>query len=125
MDAATAALDSLFGQGINFNFDGHVPREKVGVIYGSEIVGNEIRINGVIYAADFPDIAAAIKENKHKLGLSFEARDLKTTNPDADPIPISECVFTGAAILLKDKRRRSDVVVRQYRALRFAKAGLL
>jgi hypothetical protein len=26
-----------------------------------------------------------------------------TTDPDANPIPIAECVFTGAAILLKDK----------------------
>jgi hypothetical protein len=54
MAAAKAALDSLLGQGINFNLEGHSPREKIGVIYGSEIVGNEIRISGTIYAATSP-----------------------------------------------------------------------
>jgi hypothetical protein len=103
MAAAQGALDSLLGQGVNYCLSGHAPQEKIGVISASEIVGNELRINGFIYAADFPIVAATIKENKHKLGLSFEARDLMTTDPDADPIPIAECIFTGAAILLKDK----------------------
>jgi hypothetical protein len=97
------ALDSLLGMAVNFNPDGHSPREKVGVIFGSEIVSNEIHINGVIYAADFPEVAEQIKANKEKLGFSFEARDFMTADPNADPIPIAECVFTGAAILLKDK----------------------
>jgi hypothetical protein len=88
---------------VNFNPGGHSPQKKVGVILGSEIVGNEIHISGVIYAADFPEVAEQIRDNKDKLGFSFEARDLMITKPDADPIPISECVFTGAAILLKDK----------------------
>jgi hypothetical protein len=44
-----------------------------------------------------------IRANKNRLGFSFEARDLMTTDPEADPIPIAECVFTGAAILFKDK----------------------
>jgi hypothetical protein len=101
MAAAQGALDSLL-EGVNFNLEGHSPREKVGVIYGSEIVGNEIRISGIIYAADFPEIAATIKANKHNLGLSFEARDLFTPDPNADPVHISDLSFTGAAILLKN-----------------------
>jgi hypothetical protein len=48
-------------------------------------------------------VAAQIKANKDNLGFSFEARDLMTTDSNADPIRIAECVFTGAAILLKDK----------------------
>lgn len=101
--AAEGALDSLLGMGVNYNPDGHSPQEKVGVIFGSEIVGNELRIHGVIYAADFPEVAEQIKANKDKLGFSFEARDLMTTDAKADPVPICECVFTGAAILLKNK----------------------
>jgi hypothetical protein len=103
MSAAQGALDSLLGMGINYCPTGHNPREKVGFIHAAHIVANEIKIDGFIYSSDFPEIAVEIKANKHNLGLSFEARDLMTTNPDADPIPIAECVFTGAAILLRDK----------------------
>jgi hypothetical protein len=56
MDAARNALDSLLGMAVNYGFDDHKPQEKVGVIFGSEIVGNELHINGVIYAADFPEV---------------------------------------------------------------------
>ena len=69
--AAERALDSLLGMGVNYNPDGHSPQEKVGVIFGSEIVGNELHIHGAIYAADFPDATAAIRANKDKLGFSF------------------------------------------------------
>lgn len=103
MDAAKGALESLLGMGVNYCPDGHNPQEKVGVIYGADISGNEILIEGFIYAADFPEVAKEIKANKEKLGFSFEARDLMTTDIDADPVPIAECIFTGAAILLKDK----------------------
>jgi hypothetical protein len=37
------------------------------------------------------------------LGFSYEARNLYTNDPDANPCVITECVFTGAAILRKDK----------------------
>ena len=103
MGAAVEALESLLGMGVNYNPEGHSPQEKVGVISAADIVGNEIRIKGFIYAADFPEVANEIKVGKDKLGFSFEARDLMTTDADADPVPIAECVFTGAAILLKEK----------------------
>lgn len=103
MEAARQALDSLLGMGVNYNPEGHNPQEKIGVIMGSEIVGNEIHVNGFIYAADFPEVAIELKANKDKLGFSFEARDLMTTDVNADPVPICECIFTGAAILLKEK----------------------
>lgn len=102
-EAAARALDSLLGMGVNYNPDGHSPQHKVGFIDDATIEGNTIRIGGFIYAVDFPDIAKEIKANKDKLGFSFEARDLFTSDPEADPVPIVDCVFTGAAILLKDK----------------------
>ena len=103
MVAARNALDSLLGMAVNYGFDDHKPQEKVGVIFGSEIIGNELHINGVIYAADFPEVAAQIQANKDMLGFSFEARDLFTNDANADPISIVDLSFTGAAILLKDK----------------------
>lgn len=102
-EAAARALDSLLGMGVNYNPDGHSPQQKIGMIDDATIEGNAIRIGGFIYAADFPDIAKEIKANKNTLGFSFEARDLFTTDPEADPVPIVDCVFTGAAILLKEK----------------------
>ena len=103
--AAENALDSLLGMAVDYcpEFDGHDPRAKIGVITGATIDANEIRIHGFIYAADFPDVAAEIKANKNELGFSFEAKNLWTTDAEADVVPIAECVFTGAAILLKDK----------------------
>jgi hypothetical protein len=105
MEAAKKALDSLLGMAVDYqpDFDGHDPKAKIGVITAADIEGDTIRVNGFIYAADFPDIAKQIKANKHALGMSFEARDLMTTDAKADPIPIFDCVFTGAAILLKEK----------------------
>jgi len=102
-EAAARALDSLLGMGVNYNPDGHSPQKKVGFIDDATIEGNSIRIGGFIYAADFPEVAKEIKANKNELGFSFEARDLFTNDPEADPVPIVDCVFTGAAILLKDK----------------------
>jgi hypothetical protein len=102
-DAATRALDSLLGMAVNYGFDDHKPQEKIGVIFGSEIVGNELHIHGVIYAADFPEVAEQIKANRDMLGFSFEAREIYTNDPTADPVPIVGLSFTGAAILLKDK----------------------
>jgi hypothetical protein len=50
-----------------------------------------------IYAADFPQVAAEIKASQDLLGFSYEARNLYTSDPDANPCVITECVFTGAA----------------------------
>lgn len=104
-EAARKALDSLLGMAVDYvpNFDGHDPQAKIGCITGAEIVGNAIHVKGFIYRADFPEVAKQIKDNKDVLGMSFEARDLWTNDPTADPLPIFDCKFTGAAILLRDK----------------------
>jgi hypothetical protein len=83
--------------------DGHDPQAKIGVITAATIEGNAILIEGFIYAADFPEVAAEIKASQDALGFSYEARNLYTNDPDANPCVITDCVFTGAAILRKDK----------------------
>jgi hypothetical protein len=84
-------------------FDGHDAQAKIGVITGATIEGSDLRIEGFVYAADFPEEAAFIKANKNNLGFSFEAQDIRVESLDSDPLVITACVFTGAAILEKVK----------------------
>lgn len=104
-EAAEAALDSLALMAVDYtpNFDGHDVRAKIGVITGATVEGSDLRIEGFIYAADFPEEAAEIKANKNALGFSFEAQKILVEDLESDPLVITACVFTGAAILLKDK----------------------
>lgn len=104
-EAAERSLHTLLGMAVNYKsgLDGHAPQFKIGIITDATISGNEIPIKGYIYAADFPKEAAEIKANKDLLGFSYEARELYTNDPDANPCVITDCVFTGAAILLKAK----------------------
>jgi hypothetical protein len=104
-EAAEKALSSLLGMAVDYkpNLDGHDPQAKIGLITAATIEGNAILIEGFIYAIDFPEVAAEIKASQGALGFSYEARNLYTNDPDANPCVITECVFTGAAILRKDK----------------------
>lgn len=103
--AVEEALPSLIGMGVDYTpgFDGHDAQRKIGVITGATIDGSDLCIEGFIYAADFPEEAAEIKANKNALGFSFEAQQILVESLEPDPLVIIGCVFTGAAILLKDK----------------------
>ena len=103
--AAEAAIPSLLGMAVNYqpDFSGHDPKSKIGIITSADIVGNAIEISGFIYAADFPEVAERIRKDKDILGFSFEAERIYVADPGSDPLEIVECVFTGAAILRKDK----------------------
>jgi hypothetical protein len=85
------------------NLDGHDPKPKIGVTTAASIEGNAIPIEGFIYAADFPEAAAEINASQDALGFSYEACNLYTNDPDANPYVITDCVFTRAAILRKNK----------------------
>ncbi len=104
-DAAEKSLASLLGMGVNAkkSFDGHDAQRKIGVITGATIDGSDLRIEGIIYAADFPEEAATIKRDMNALGFSFEAKPAHVVSLDGDPLVITSCVFTGASILRKDK----------------------
>jgi hypothetical protein len=104
-ECADKALPTLMGMAVNYcaGYDGHDPKAKIGIITSADVVGNEIHVGGFIYAADFPEVAAEIKANKDLLGFSYECREIFTDDPDANPVRITDCVFTGAAILLKAK----------------------
>jgi hypothetical protein len=103
---AEAALDSLLGMGVNvtMNLDGHDRTNKIGVITAAWIEGNEIKVSGHLFGKDFPQEIAAVQAGakQGKLGMSFELlaafEDLS-----ANILKAEEVIFTGAAILLKDK----------------------
>lgn len=103
-DVAEAALPSLLGMGVDMTDDlsGHDPQAKIGVITDASIEGNEIVIKGYFYGADFPTEIKRIQAEKSKLGFSYECQAV-LRSPNDDPLVMKKCVFTGAAVLYKDK----------------------
>lgn len=101
---AEKALDSLGLMAIDFtpSLDGHDSKNKIGIITAANIEGNAINISGFFYASDFPDEVKRIQDEKAKLGFSYEAQaHIKSMNDD--PLEIDQCIFTGAAVLYKDR----------------------
>ncbi len=101
---AEQALPSLLAMAVDFkpSLDGHDSQNKIGLITEANIVGNAIEIKGFFYGADFPDEVKRIQSEKAKLGFSYEAQaQIRSMNDD--PWVLKSCIFTGAAILYKDK----------------------
>jgi hypothetical protein len=103
--AAERALPSLLGMAVDFteNLDGHDAKRKIGVITGARIEGDAVKVDGILYARDFPQETSRIQTNKKDLGFSWELADIYVERLDADPLVITDAYFTGAAILRKDK----------------------
>ena len=101
---AESALSSLLGMGVDYtpNLDGHNAQKKIGIITAATIEGDGIHIEGFLYGADFPAVVADIQARTSLLGFSYEAQ-AAVANWNHDPVEVTSCVFTGAAILLKDK----------------------
>jgi hypothetical protein len=101
---AEAALPSLLGMGVDYtpNMSGHDPTKKIGVITAATIEGDGIHIEGILYGADFPAVVNEIRSKKKLLGFSYEAQAM-VEDWNKDPVEVTSCVFTGAAILFKDK----------------------
>ncbi len=99
---AEAALASLLGMGVDYqpNLSGHDPRKKIGVITGATVEGDGVHIEGFLYGADFPAVVAEIQSKKALLGFSYEAQS-HVNDWNSDPVEVTSCVFTGAAILFK------------------------
>lgn len=107
---AERVLGTLLGMGIDYtpNLDGHNPTKKIGIIdeaiiKDDSVNGDYIWIAGFLYAADFPQQVARIQADKRVLGFSWELKNIHVENAEADPWVITECVFTGAAVLQKSK----------------------
>lgn len=103
-NVAEEALPTLLGMAIDYteNFDGHDAKSKIGVITEATISGNAIHIAGFLYASDFPEECARIQKEKNQLGFSYECK-VAISDMDADPWVVTRIIFTGAAVLYKDK----------------------
>lgn len=103
--AAERALPTLLGMPVDLATDlaGHDVKRKIGTITAATIEGDAIHIEGFLYAADFPDEVARVRSERSLLGFSYEMRNIYVKDTTAASWEITDCVFTGAAILYKDK----------------------
>jgi hypothetical protein len=101
---AEKALPTLIGMAIDFTPDlsGHDAQSKIGLITEANISGDAIDIGGFFYASDFPGEVKRIREEKARMGFSYECQ-AQISDLKADPWIIKDCIFTGAAVLYKDK----------------------
>jgi len=104
--AAEAALPSLLGMAVDFNagWDGHDARQKCGIITAAEIEGRELRVSGYLFARDFPEMETQFKKRgPNSLGMSYELADAHVADMRAQVWTLTKAVFTGAAILQREK----------------------
>ena len=66
-----------------------------------------IEIAGYLYARDFPDVMRELRKSQ-ALGMSYEITDARIDDIRAAIWTVSECTFTGAAILRRDKAAYRD-----------------
>ena len=114
------ALDTMNLMGINcvwseygtadWQFYGHDPRNKIGVVEKTYIEGNELKIDGIIYKNDFQDISRFIKNIMDSIGFSIEAsfNDCEETE---EGVIIRDVEFTGVSMLFKNCAAYSDTYI--------------
>ncbi len=125
--AAEQALPSLLGMALDYapTLDRHDAKRKVGIITEANIVSSQrpvvsgqqkpatahwplnpghsrLEIAGYLYARDFPEVMRELRK-AHALGMSYEITDARIDDVRASTWTVSECTFTGAAILRRDK----------------------
>lgn len=104
--AAEAALPSLLGMAVDYKagWDGHDARQKCGIITSAEVRDEQLLVSGYLYVRDFPEIEGQIrKSGPNSLGMSYELADAHVADMRAQIWTLTRAMFTGAAILLKDK----------------------
>ena len=104
--AATDALPSLLGMAIGFTpgYDGHDVRRKCGLITEADVVGRELRVAGYVYGRDFPEVVKQLDIGAPgSMGMSYELADALVEDMTADVWTVTRAMFTGAAVLLRDK----------------------
>lgn len=99
----------------NWQFDGHDPRNKIGVVENTYIEGNELKIDGIIYKRDFSDISQFIRNTMESMGFSIEAsfNDWEETE---EGLIIRDVEFTGVSMLFKNCAAYSDTYIEKLSA---------
>ena len=104
--AAIDALPSLLGMAIGFTpaYDGHDVRRKCGLITDADVVGRELRVAGYVYGRDFPEVVKQLEVgSQESMGMSYELAEAHVEDMLADVWTVTRAMFTGAAVLLRDK----------------------
>ncbi len=104
--AALAALPSLLGMAVGFTpgYDGHDVRRKCGLITEADVVGRELRVRGYVYGRDFPEVVREVEAAvPGSMGMSYELAEAQVEDMLADVWTVKRAMFTGAAVLLRDK----------------------
>ncbi len=104
--AAMDALPSLLGMAVGFTpgWDGHDVRRKCGLITDADLIGNELRVKGYVYGRDFPEVVKQVEGGKPgSMGMSYELADAHVADMRAEVWTVTRAMFTGAAVLLRDK----------------------
>ncbi len=107
--AVERALPSLLGMALDFapGLDRHDARRKVGIITSAEIeerAGRKLlAVEGYLFAQDFPEVVRELSQRGAVLGMSYEIADAKVADVNAAVWAVTECTFTGAAVLRREK----------------------
>lgn len=119
------ALDTMNLMGINcvwkdwgttdWQFTGHDPRNKIGVVENTYIEGNELKIDGIIYKNDFQDISRFIKNVMDSIGFSIEA-SFNEWEETEEGVIIRDVEFTGVSMLFKNCAAYSDTYIEKLSA---------
>lgn len=96
--------------GVNYKagLDGHDPRQKCGVIETAELVGSALYVGGYLFARDFPEVVAKVRQmstGRGALGMSYEIANTRVADlrDEIEIWTLTRTTFTGAAILLRNR----------------------
>lgn len=119
------SLESMNLMGINcvwnewgtpdWQFDGHDPRNKIGVVENTYIEGNELKVDGIIYKQDFSDITQFIKNAMESIGFSIEAT-FNNWEETEEGVIIRDVEFTGVSMLFKNCAAYSETYIEKLSA---------
>ncbi len=110
--ATESALASLLGMALDYSpeMDGHDVRRKIGIITEAEIEplaassrAGKLAIGGFLYAQDFPEVMDGIRAGDGVMGMSYEITNAWVPDVSAPVWTVSKFMFTGAAVLRRDK----------------------
>ncbi len=110
--ATEMALPSLLGMALDYSpaMDGHDAKRKIGIITEAEIQsmtgGNstgQLSVSGFLYAQDFPEVTNEIRAGNGVLGMSYEIANAWVPDIEAAIWTVTKFLFTGAAVLRRDK----------------------
>jgi len=115
-EAAEAALPSLLGMAVDYKagWDGHDARQKCGIITAARLErreeGRRLLVSGYLYAKDFPEfqqmearVGLWAQGGGEAMGMSYELADAHVADMRSPVWRLTRAMFTGAAILLREK----------------------